>query len=134
MRESPRFARATARVAPTIPRSDCQCPYMVGATLAVAWQSRPGLTLTWLRRRRMGRDKAQHLPPGVGGCFGKLLVAAIEEAMCRAGVDNNLIVDAGSLDFLLELMHLLYRDALVSAAEEAEQGIPFLRADFQYRS
>ena len=82
----------------------------------------------------MGRDKAQHLPPGVGGCIGKFLVAAIEEAMCRAGVDDNLILDAGSLDFLLKLMHLFYRDALVSAAKETEQGIPFLRADFQYRS
>src|SRR5450759_1983211 len=82
----------------------------------------------------MGRDKAQHLFPGVGGCISEFLVAAVEEAMCRARVDNNLMLDAGLLHTLLELMHLLYRNALVSAAKETQQGIFFFRGDFQHRS
>ena len=79
--------------------------------------------------RGMGGDKAQHLFPGIGGGVGVILEAAIEEAVGRAGIDDDLILDARLLHALLELMHLLDRDGLVSAAEETEQGIPFLCTD-----
>src|SRR5579859_1018682 len=79
--------------------------------------------------RCMGRNEAQHLFPGIGGFIGKLLVAAIEEAMGRAGVDHDFRIEAGLLYALLELLHLLYRNALVSAAEETQQRVPFVRAN-----
>src|SRR5579863_9625096 len=74
----------------------------------------------------MCRDEAQHLFPGVGGGIGEFLVAAIEEAVGRAGVDYNLSINARLLYLFLKLMHLLYRNTLISAAEETQQGIPFL--------
>src|SRR5579859_2515861 len=84
------------------------------------------LNLLW----RMGRDEAQHLFPGIGRFTGKFLVAFVEKAMWRAGVDYNLRINARLLHALLELMHQFYRNALVSAAKETQQGIFFVRANF----
>ncbi len=54
--------------------------------------------------------------------FGILLLFAIEEAMGRAGIDDDLVLDTRLPKRLIKLVHRLHRDALIGAAEEAEYG------------
>src|SRR5215469_3421538 len=78
-------------------------------------------------------DKRQHLCPGIAGGFSVISGAAVEEAMGGAFVDHNLMIDPGLVEILVELLNLLNRDTLVSAAEEAQERIASLDRQVQNR-
>src|SRR5579884_4366540 len=71
---------------------------------------------------RVRADELEHAHPGVGRLLLELGVLAVEEAVRRAGVHHDLVVNAGLAERLVEPLDGVERDALVRAAEEAEDG------------
>src|SRR5215211_6734071 len=65
-------------------------------------------------------DERQHAPPGVLARLGVLLVAAVEEGVRRAGIGDDLVLDAGVRERAVERVDLVGRDVGVVAAVEAE--------------
>ena len=54
------------------------------------------------------------------GHVGELLLLAVEEAVRRAGVDDELVLDPCLLERPLERLHVLRRDPRVVAAHQPE--------------
>src|SRR5260370_30162541 len=73
-----------------------------------------------LHLRRMRADELEHAQPGVGALLLELGIVLVEEAVRRAGVDDDLVLDAGRIQRLVEALHVLERDSLVRAAKESE--------------
>src|SRR5258706_5788272 len=71
-------------------------------------------------RRRVGPDETQHTLPGIRRLGLILLIGAVEEAVRRARVGDQLVLDARGGERLIELLDALSRDALVRAAEESQ--------------
>ena len=65
-------------------------------------------------------DEAQDALPRIGRCVGELLLLAVEEAVRRAVVRHELVLDAGLGEGLLEGGVVLGRDVLVVAGLERE--------------
>src|SRR5947209_14415438 len=78
--------------------------------------------LLYADRLRIG-DEALNPIPCVGRSCGKLSRFAVEKAVRRPGIDAELVRDMSCLEGLLELVDGLLRDALVSAAEQAQDRI-----------
>jgi hypothetical protein len=57
--------------------------------------------------------------------------APVEEGVGCAGVDVDLVGDLGGLETPVELVHLVLGDALVGAAEQAEQRSADLAGAFE---
>ena len=69
---------------------------------------------------RVTLDERERARPRVGRRVGELLELAVEEAVRRAVVDRDLVLDASRLECLLELADVLDRDARVGAAHQGE--------------
>ena len=63
-------------------------------------------------------DEAQHAPPRVGGRVGVFGEGSVEEGVRRAGVGEDLVVDAGVGEPRVEGGDVLGGDEVVGAAEE----------------
>src|SRR5579884_2105741 len=81
---------------------------------------------------RICGDEVENLPPGFCRGFGELGGAAVEEAVRRVWIDNDLIGNVRLIQFLLELLDGADRDALICSTEEAEDGIFDLLRDIQH--
>src|SRR5207253_6181776 len=68
----------------------------------------------------MALDEVENAIPGIFGGRGEVLVAAVEEAMRRSLVDDELVLDPGLRERLLEGLVLLGRDVLVVACLQRE--------------
>src|SRR5687767_5837132 len=79
---------------------------------------------SWPRRysawRREAADEREDAPPGVGRGIGVLVGLSVEEAVRRTVVGDQVVLDPGGAQRLLEFRDVLGRDALVGAAEQAE--------------
>src|SRR5262245_4818622 len=78
-------------------------------------------------------DKCEDALPGVLGGLGVLLLLAVEEAVRRALIGDELVLDARGLERTVELLYVLRADRLVGAAHQAQDrridlGGPLRRA------
>src|SRR5579883_2960738 len=67
-------------------------------------------------------DEIQDLRPGVGAGLREVGSPAVEEAVWRAGIGDHPMGDAGLIQFPVEPLHLLCRDARIGPAKEGEDG------------
>src|SRR5579885_655301 len=74
----------------------------------------------------MSGNEGQDALPGIGGFVGEFFVAAVEEAVRRAGIDDDFVFDTRFVQVFIELVYLLHGNALVGSAIEAEERIFFV--------
>ena len=72
-------------------------------------------------------EEREDAVPGVLGVGGELLVLAVEEAVRRAGVDHDLVLDAGGVERLVERLRVLDGDPGVVAALQRRGSAPSAR-------
>src|SRR5579875_406561 len=81
---------------------------------------------------RIGGDEIEHLPPGFRRGFGEFGGTAVEEAVRRVGIDDNLVGNVRLGQLLLEFLNSADRDALVCSTEEAEDRVLDILRHLQY--
>src|SRR5919197_4452284 len=94
------------------PSSTCARTAILRASSAATTRGFTALT--------MALDELQNAVPGALGGFGELLVAAVEEAVRRALVGDELVLDAGRLERLLERLVVVGGDVLVVACLQGQ--------------
>ena len=74
----------------------------------------------------MALDEVERSPPGIVGRLGELVLLAVEEAVRRALVGDDLVLDAGGLEGLRESGDVGRRHRLIGAAHQSEDRCPQL--------
>src|SRR4051794_15551777 len=70
----------------------------------------------------MPRDECEHAVPRIRGSLRVLLEAPVEEAVWRAVVRDELVLDSGGLEGRLERSVLLRRNVIVDARLQSQDG------------
>src|SRR5207248_4868235 len=72
------------------------------------------------RKLRVPLYEGEHPRPGVLGCLGELLVAPVEEAVRCAVVADQLVLDTGPRECLVERLVVGRRDVSVGAGLQSQ--------------
>src|SRR4051794_32781681 len=103
---------------PGASRQSCQA---TGATAACAGAANaPAASAAARTRLAVALEEREDALPRVLGGLGELLLLAVEEAVGRAIVGNDLVLDPRVTQRLLELGDVVERDRLVGAGHQRE--------------
>lgn len=68
------------------------------------------------------REEGEDAAPGIDASCGVFAILNVEEAVGSAGIDDEIVDDAGEGESSIEERDVFFRNAVIGAAEEAEDG------------